>query len=155
MTRAVRQRSKPTVTGGVRKDLIPKHLSKGEFGKRLYALMAERRWSQSDLARAAFGINPKSGLPRGRDAISKYIAGAIMPTPKSLGKLADALGMDPEELLPNSIHDSMADEPPSFEVKQVAGDRARVWLQVNRPCSPKTAARILDLLNQDDEEHGA
>ena len=47
-------------------DLSQKVLQKQEFGRRVYALMMEKPWTQSELARA-------SGL--GRDSISQYVRG--------------------------------------------------------------------------------
>ena len=67
-------------------NLIPRHLSKQEFGKRLYKLMLERGWHQSELAR-------QSGLPR--DSISVYVRGKSLPTPTSLQALARAFGVQP------------------------------------------------------------
>ena len=58
--------------GAVKTDLTPKSLTKQEFGKRLYSLMVERGWQQSDLARAA-GI--------GRDSVSTYMRGHSLPGP--------------------------------------------------------------------------
>lgn len=61
--------------------LTPKHLTKQEFGRRLYKFMMSRAWNQSELARQA-------NLPR--DIISTYIRGIALPTPKSLEALATA-----------------------------------------------------------------
>ena len=135
--------------------LAPKALSKTEFARRLYQLMADRGWNQSDLCRAAFGTNPETGDVRGRDIVSKYINGRTYPTPKSVAKLAKAFGITPDELLPNYVKEGMAEEAPSFEVRQVAGDPHRVWLTINRSCSPKTAGKIFDLLNREDDPDDA
>src|ERR1043165_6798156 len=62
--------------------LTPNHLTKQEFAKRVYNLMLNKGWHQSELARQA-------GLTR--DSISTYINGKVFPTPSKLGKLAKAL----------------------------------------------------------------
>jgi transcriptional regulator with XRE-family HTH domain len=63
-----------------------------DFGARIKDLLRERNWNQSDLARA-------TGL--GRDSISTYINGTTRPTPKNLGKIAQALGVEARDLLPS------------------------------------------------------
>src|SRR3546814_4094336 len=52
--------------GEPRNLLTPRHLTKQEFGRRLYQLMLAKNWSQADLARRA---------ELGRDSISTYING--------------------------------------------------------------------------------
>ena len=66
-------------------DMSPRELTKQEFGRRLMALMLDKGWNQSELARAA---------KLGRDAISTYIRGISFPEPKNLVKLAQALAGD-------------------------------------------------------------
>src|SRR5882724_3239721 len=83
MARSTRTHLPPRKT--VKSPLIPKHLAKDEFARRLYKLMVDRGWRQADLARHA-------ALPR--NAISVYLRGASLPNPESLKALAKALDMD-------------------------------------------------------------
>jgi len=122
--------------------LAPRSLTKQEFGKRLYRLMLAKGWHQSELARQA-------GIPR--DAVSTYIRGKALPTPTNLQKLSDALGVPPEELLPN--HTEVAideDEVPAFEMKVSTGAPSMAWVRVNRLVSTQTAVKIAELLDNDD-----
>ena len=123
--------------------LTPKALSKQEFGRRLYALMIARNMNQSDLSRAA---------DLGRDSISTYINGKTFPTPKALQKLADALGVEPDELLPNGMLAAMEEEHPAVELRQAAGHTDKAWLRVNRAMSFSTAAKIVAMIDEEDKK---
>lgn len=117
-----------------------KELSKQEFGRRLMKLILDRGWNQSDLARAA---------KLGRDAVSTYVRGRSFPEPRSLKRLADALGVSPEALLPNSVTMAMdADTAPMLEIKQAAGHPEKVFLRVNRMVSLQQAAEIFNIINK-------
>jgi transcriptional regulator with XRE-family HTH domain len=122
-------------------DLTPRALTKQEFGRRLFALMMSRSMSQSDLSRAA---------SIGRDSVSTYVNGKTFPTPQALKKLADALGVQPEELLPNGMMSAMEDEHPAVELRQAAGHADKAWLRVNRAMSFATAAKIIALIDEED-----
>jgi transcriptional regulator with XRE-family HTH domain len=120
--------------------LAPKSLTKQEFGKRLYRLMMAKGWRQSELARQA-------DLPR--DSVSTYIRGKTLPTPLSLQKLADALGVASEELLPNVVEGAIDEDIPSLEMKVSPNAPETAWLRVNRAVSLKTALEIMRLLEED------
>lgn len=118
-------------------------LSKAEFGRKLHNLITERGWNQSELAR-------RCGL--GRDAISTYIRGRSFPEPKNLKLIADTLGMDASELLPNSLESQITkDEAPTFEIKQSAAHPGKVWLRVNQAVSFKQAGEIMEILQRKDD----
>jgi transcriptional regulator with XRE-family HTH domain len=121
--------------------LTPRALTKQEFGRRLHGLMLAKSWNQSDLARAS---------ELGRDSISTYVNGKTFPTPLALAKLAQALGMKPEELLPNSMMNAMDDEHPAIELRQATGHPGKAWLRVNRAMSFGAAAKIIDIINEED-----
>lgn len=125
-------------TGG---DFTPRHLTKQEFGKRLYKLMIARGWNQSELARRA-GLN--------RDSVSTYVRGSSLPTPQSLVALAGALDMKPEELLPNQDIQAIEQDAPAFEMKASVSDPNKVLLRVNRLVSMSTAVKIAELLQNDE-----
>lgn len=120
--------------------LLPKHMTKKEFGRRVYNLMMARGWNQSELGRQA-------DLPR--DSISTYIRGKTLPTPQKLEALAKALNVKPEELLPNHTESAIDEENPAFEMKVSGSAPGMAWIRVNRLVSMATAIKIADLLEHD------
>lgn len=118
----------------------PRHLTKQEFGKRVYQLMLSRGWNQSELGR-------QSGLPR--DSISVYIRGKSLPTPQSLEALARAFNVDPSEILPNHVESAIDEDTPSLEMKVSPNAPNQAWLRVNRLVSIKTAVKVVELLEAD------
>ncbi len=125
--------------------LAPKHLTKQHFGRRLYRLMLSKGWTQSELSR-------QSGLPR--DSISVYVRGVSLPTPQSLEKLASALGVAAEELLPNHIESAIDEDHPAFELRQSPNTPNTVWLRVNRLVSMSVGLKIAELLSNDNALDG-
>lgn len=95
--------------------------------------------NQSDLARAA-------GLPR--ELISTYVRGVAFPTPKSLRRIADALQVKVDDLVPSAMGMIAQDEVPSFAMTEIAGQRGQVWLRVNRMVPAAHAARIFAILQE-------
>ena len=131
----------PPSTEELSPQLTPHALTRQEFGRRLQGLLLARGWNQSELARRA-GI--------GRDSVSTYINGKTWPTPKQLKAIADALGMQSDDLLPNTFKAGLDDEHPAVELKQAAGHPGKAWLRINRAMSFQTAAKIVSLLNEED-----
>lgn len=121
-------------------DLRPKHLTKQEFGKRLYKLMIAKGWHQSELARRA---------DVARDSVSTYIRGISLPEPGNLDRLARALGVEPVDLLPNHIEAAIDNDVPSLEMKVSGSDPRMAWLRVNRLVSTATCLKVVELLGGD------
>lgn len=142
----IRHTSKPSAVSS--SALSPKQLTKQEFGRRLQALMLERSWNQSDLARNAI---LEDGRAMGRDAVSSYVNGHSFPSPKSLDALAKAFNLPKEELLPNSMMLAMDAEHPEFELRVAAGHPGKAWVRINRMMSMATATDIARLLNEEDK----
>jgi transcriptional regulator with XRE-family HTH domain len=66
--------------------------------------MKDLNLSQSDVARAVwreFALDPVTGYrhPKGKDRISAYCSGAVLPRPKTLTAIAEVLKTTPEALL--------------------------------------------------------
>lgn len=120
--------------------LAPAHLTKQDFGKRLYTLMLSKGWTQSELARQA-------DLPR--DSVSTYVRGKSLPTPVSLEKLAAALGVEPAELMPNHVESAIDSDMPALEMKVSPNQPGVAWLRVNRLVTTQTALKIMTLLEED------
>lgn len=123
--------------------LIPKHLAKDEFARRLYKLMIDRGWRQADMARHA-------GLPR--NAISVYLRGASLPSPESLKALAKALDMEPGVLLPNYTESAIDRDNPELEFRVSPADPKKAWLRINRLVSTALAIKIMGLIESEDAE---
>lgn len=120
--------------------LSPSALTLQEFSRRLYSMMLGKGWTQAEMAR-------QSGLTR--DSISGYVRGNHMPTHESVNALAAALGVKPEELLPNLVQRAIDEDTPSLELKVSTSDPRKSWLRVNRMVSTKTASEVISLLQDD------
>lgn len=150
MARKIRHHLPPGAMGD--DDLTPRSLTKQEFARRLMAMMQERNWTQADLARETYGetVNSKGHrLAKGRDNISKYVNGLAFPTPKHLRKLADAFGVEPQDLLPNTVEAAIDRDVPAMELKVAAGHPNKAWVRINALLSIDTAAKIFDLARND------
>lgn len=76
-----------------------------DFAKTLQKLMAEREWSQSDLAAKIWGRYTNSedkNVARGRDRISVWVSGKSFPDKENLEKLARVLGVKIGDLAPRA-----------------------------------------------------
>ncbi len=109
---------------------------KQEFARKLQKAMLEKGWNQSELARRA-------GM--GRDNISGYMSGRILPGAKKLKQLADALSLPPSALLEGVI---LRDEPdtPMLEIKQNEDDTVVMRFVQTVPLS--VAMKIMELLKE-------
>lgn len=115
---------------------------KAEFARRLNAFMVRKGWNQSELARRAEGYSP--GKRFGRDNVSVYIRGMVLPGPLHLNALAQALGVEPSDLLPTRGVPQAGDKNPTFDMRDL-GD-GRVWLRVNQAIEWDVAMEIMKLL---------
>lgn len=72
-----------------------------------------------------------------------------MPGPVNVRKLAQALGVDPEKLLPNLVEDAVQQSAPQVDMKisQTRPDVA--WLRIDRAVKTATAIEIVNLLAAD------
>ena len=107
--------------------------------------MIRKGWNQSELARRAATHMPNKTL--GRDNISKYLNGATLPEPLRLHALAKALGVKPEDLIPDT--DPLAtdmEEAPALAMQTV--DENTAWLRINQQVPIDTALQIMGLLQK-------
>jgi transcriptional regulator with XRE-family HTH domain len=123
----------------------PRHLTKQEFGRRLFNAMINKGWNQSQLSR-------QSGVAR--DLVSIYIRGKSLPHPANLQKLADALGVEVAELLPNVVEEAIDKDPSSFEFKSSTSAPGVGWLRINRMVKLTTAMAVGELIAKDDTAEG-
>ena len=117
-------------------------MTKQEFGRKLHAILLERGWNQSEMARRA-GI--------GRDAISTYVRGRSLPEPATLKRMAEALGMEPTELLPNAFEAAVDNGLPALEIREAVGHPGKAWIRVNQRVSTQQAIRIMQILQERDD----
>lgn len=110
-------------TGGTLPPAPPQPLSKEDFGRRLYKLMSAKGWRQAELARRA---------DIGRDSVSNYIKGKSYPTPMNLEKMATALGVTGDDILPGHASSAILATRPDFEMKAIPGDPHHVWIRCDR-----------------------
>jgi transcriptional regulator with XRE-family HTH domain len=116
-----------------------KHLTRQEFGKRLYDLILEKGWTQSELARRAGVL---------RDSISSYVNGKILPEPLNLKKLADALDVSSEDLLPNYTEQAIETQAPVMEIITSGEDPQRSIVRINRIVKTSAIPAILKALEE-------
>ncbi len=75
-----------------------------------------------------------------------------MPEPKSLKKLAKALGVESADLLPNTFEAALDNEVPAVELKMSHSDTDKAWLRINRAVSIETAVAIIDMIKKEDKK---
>lgn len=105
----------------------PKDAVKREFAKRLQNAITARGWNQSELSRNAAKHMPDGKF--GRDNVSNYVRGRVLPGPPHLNALAKALKVTPDDLLPSRYTKSVDDDNPPVDIKETEDGRA--WLRVN------------------------
>jgi len=136
----------PAGTDGL--ESAPPEEIKRTFARNLQATRLEKGWSQSDLARRAFGDGKSA---KGRDNISGYERALRLPTPTLLRKLCDALGVTEGELLPTAPRSKLETDSPSFGIRSSAGGDSKVWLTVNQAVSWDKAVKIMQVLKDADD----
>lgn len=124
----------------------PRDYVKVEFARRLQAAMVRKGWNQSELARRAQEHLPK-GAPKGsrvgRDNVSQYIRGRVLPAPHTLAALAEALGVEPADLLPSrGVPQASTEHTPRSFSDTPDGN---VWVRVNLAVSSTDALKIMEI----------
>lgn len=120
----------------------PTDAVKREFAKRLQAMLDRRGWNQAELARRAAFHMPNGKF--GRDNVSNYVRGVVLPTPTHLNAMALALGCDSQDLLPSRAVPSVDAIVPAFEVKQLSASTA--WVRINQELPWPIALKIMQLV---------
>lgn len=113
--------------------------AKRAFGRRLLQAMRERGWNQSELARRC---------DIGRDSVSNYVNGKVMPSRSTIILMADKLGMPVKELRVGGDAWMFEENKAPLEIRM--GDNPeRVSISVNQEVSLEVATEIMQLLRQD------
>lgn len=116
-----------------------RYMTKQQFGRRLHSLMAKRGFHQAELARRA-------GLTK--SSISEYIGGRAFPSQQNARRLAKALGVTEEEVLPNAVRDAVQADQPVFEMKVSDADPSKAWVKIDRWMDFDIAVKIADLIRE-------
>jgi transcriptional regulator with XRE-family HTH domain len=109
------------------------------FYRHLQLLMFEKGWSPSDLAR-------ETGLQE--EEVSSYVLGTSLPSSAALNILADALTVAPYERYQAQMPATEEDRPIS-EIRSSLNKPNKVLLRIDRIVSMETAAKITQLLADD------
>lgn len=127
--------------------------AKSAFAYRLQQKMVELGWNQSELARQATKQLPKpvkgqkQGHTIGRDLISNYIRGEVLPRPAVLSAMAKALGCREVDLMaPRSVPSaSERNESTTFMLQARPDNMA--YIEVRRELPMERAMKIVEILN--------
>lgn len=132
----------------------PPEAIRTEFARRLQAALNERGWTQSELARRVAPLLKDSRI--GRDNISKYVRGKVLPMPPALEAISKVLEMRANELLPMRAAASGTEHPP-ISVRDMGGDQEMAWVQINMALPWNKALEITRIIKRksDDEGGGA
>jgi transcriptional regulator with XRE-family HTH domain len=125
------------------RNTVMKQATRAEFGRRLNAQLVKNGWTQAEFARRAEAKAPK-GMRIGTDSISHYINGRYLPSPSHVKVMAEALGVDPRELLPAKGVAEVGESLPPIGVQDLNNGTA--WLRVNQAVPWPLAVKVLSLL---------
>ena len=125
----------------------PPEAIRTEFARRLQAALNAKGWTQSELARRVAPLLNESRI--GRDNISKYVRGKVLPLPPALEALAKVLEVRSQDLLPMRTS-AAANEHPEINVRDIGGGMA--WVQINKALSWDKAIEIMRIARTADEK---
>jgi transcriptional regulator with XRE-family HTH domain len=112
-----------------------------EFSRRLRQKLNEKGWNQSELARRMAPLLPNNRT--GRDNISKYVRGKVLPLPHHLAAMCRVLECEPSDLLP-PVPDRNGKDQSGLRYEQ--RNDGTVLLYVNRVFPENVAYKALTLL---------
>lgn len=116
---------------------LPLDIKKQEFGDRVNRLIKAKGWTQSELSRRA-------DLPR--DSISSYVRGQSFPSPVSLKKLAAALHVSENELMPQYAESAISASHPMIEVRISPSAPNTAVLRINAIIPADIALKIQNMV---------
>lgn len=129
---------KGNITEGNEDSMVPPKMAiRLEFGRRFRKAMADKGVRQIDVANAT---------DIGRDSISGYTRGRVLPDGDRLKQICDFLGTTPEKLVPHyGVDERTADLMPALEIKQAEAE-GMVWVRINQIVSLDQVSRIMAIL---------
>lgn len=130
----------------------PKDALRQEFARRLSKAIQDANINQSELAEKASKFLPEDEQ-MGRSLVSAYVRGRAIASPSRLTAMCKVLKVEEEWLVPKAMAPSVDRDNPTFNMQAL--EDGNVWLKLNRPLSMKAALKIMQIVEQDDEENGA
>jgi transcriptional regulator with XRE-family HTH domain len=121
-----------------------------EFARRLQAALNEKGWTQSELARRVAPLLKHSRI--GRDNISKYVRGKVLPLPPALEAIAKVLDRKNTDLLPVRSTAASNEHPP-VSIRDM-GDNEMAWLQINMALPWDKVLEIQQIIRRKDGGRG-
>jgi transcriptional regulator with XRE-family HTH domain len=115
-----------------------------DFAKRLQDCLNDKGWTQSELAKRMAPLLKESRI--GRDNISKYVRGKVLPLPPALEAMAKVLGVESKDLLPSRVTQGATDELSPLDVRDIGA--GRVWLQVNQAVDWDVALDVMKRIRE-------
>lgn len=124
------------------------------FASNLYQLRNAANMSQSDLAKKIWGTTEDTRgyqVARNRDLISNYEAGKSAPNRTNLERLAEVLGVSPEELAPDLMAERTAGQTRNspIQISLLPDDPTKAYLQVSTIVSAEAAYRIATMIAEE------
>lgn len=117
----------------------PKEAIRLQFGARFRQAMVEKGLIQMQVAK---------GTGIGRDSISNYARGRVLPDHDRLQQICKFLGTEPEKLVPHyGVDQRDVDIMPAMEVKQ-ADQAGHLWLRINQAVSFEAFAEIVEVMRR-------
>jgi transcriptional regulator with XRE-family HTH domain len=125
------------------------------FGARLSQALLDKGWKQTDLARKVWNEvridNRGYESVVGRDRISQYCSGKVMPEPATLRRIAKELGKTVEWLAPNLTANAVERSVPDIAITAVAGHHDKVLVRVNKLMPLESALKIGTIIAESEE----
>jgi transcriptional regulator with XRE-family HTH domain len=116
-----------------------------DFARRLQNALNDKGWTQSELARRMAPLMKESRI--GRDNISKYVRGKVLPLPPALEVMAKVLGKQSKDLLPARGTQAVSNENAPYDMRAMEGGE-RVWLRINQALDMDIALEIMALIRK-------
>ena len=121
-----------------------------EFARRLQNALNDKGWTQSELARRMAPLLRESRI--GRDNISKYVRGKVLPLPPALEAMAKVLGVESKDLLLSRATAGVSQELMPSSLRDIGGDR--YWVQLNMALDADIALEIMQLVRKGRKKGG-
>jgi transcriptional regulator with XRE-family HTH domain len=117
-----------------------------EFGRNVQYHLNEHGWTQAELARRMAPLMKESRV--GRDNISKYVRGKVLPLPPALEAMAKVFGCESRDLLPSRA--MRATEHAPIGLRDLGDGRAWLEIHVSQELPWATALKVIGLLRGDE-----
>ncbi len=123
---------------------IPPAAIRAQFAKRLQDALNDKGWTQSELARRVAPLLRESRI--GRDNISKYVRGKVLPLPPALEAIARVLDMEAKDLLPSRATKTVSEEFTPTSLRDIGGEK--YWVQINLALPADDALNIMRMVRE-------